>query len=192
MPANLDQLRDDLAAVRAAAGLEPVWNRGAIRTHLLLTAAGIAAATWAVLPHGLSEIAGFAAFAIPVADWAWRYGIRSTHTAAEDREWREAAAVMWYAVPLSALALWSRAVGLNAVTMAGLMLFMIGLVLFGPAVSERGQRPLLGWAIAFMIGGLVAPLRVASFVPVVGLAIALGAIVSAAWIAVDLRRADAR
>jgi hypothetical protein len=188
MRPELDRLRDDLATMRAAAGLEPVWNRHAIRTHVLLAVAGVAAAGWAIFPHGLPQVIGMAAFIVPLVDWWLQARGRPSGSAADDREWRETLAVLWYALPLTVLAVWSRAVGLELVTMAGLMVFMLGFVLFGSAVSERPVRPLLGWAVAFMLGGLLLPLRTGWIVPIVGLAVSVGALGSAAWIAADLRR----
>src|SRR5262245_28698406 len=149
MRPDIDRLRDDLATMKAATGLDPAWNEQAIRTHLLLAAAGAVAALWAILPHGLWEIAGLAAFVVPVVDWWWQARGRANRSASDDREWREGLTVFWYVLPLGALAWWSRAVGLELVTMAGLMWFMLGFVLFGSAMSERRVRPLLGWAIAF-------------------------------------------
>lgn len=190
MDQDLDRLRHDLATVRAAAGLDPAWNRHAIRTHLLLAAAGAAAAVFAVVPHGLPPIVGLVAFVVPVADWWWQARGRPTRTAADDREWRATLAVLWYALPLVVLGWWSRAIfDVDLVTTAGLMWFMLGFVLFGSAVSERRVRPLLGWAIAFMMGGLLIPVYLGAIVPVLGLAICVGALVSAAWIAADRRRA---
>jgi diacylglycerol kinase len=191
MRPEIDRLRNDLATMRAATGLAPAWNEHAIRTHLLLAAAGAVAALWAVLPHGLWEIAGLAAFIVPVVDWWWQARGRANRSASDDREWREGLMVFWYVLPLGVLAWWSRAVGLELVTMAGLMCFMLGFVLFGSAVSARGARPLLGWALAFMIGGLLIPMRMDAIVPILGLAICAGALTSAGWIAVDVRRAKA-
>jgi hypothetical protein len=191
MQPDLDKLQEDLTALRAAAGLDPIWDRHAVRTHVLLAAAGTATAIWALLPHGLWPVAGMITFVVPVADWASRLRRHPQRTAAADREWREALLVMWYALPLTLLALWTRSVGIDLVTTAGLMLFILGVVLFGPAVAEPGMRPLLGWALAFMIGGLVAPLRIDALLPIVGASIAVGASVAAVWIAVDQRRAHA-
>ena len=192
MQPDLRKLQDDLTALRSAAGLDPVWDRHAIRTHLLLAAAGAAAAVWAMAPHGLWPVAGMAAFAVPVADWAWRLRGHNEPTAGADREWHDSMLVLWYVVPLTILAVWSRAAGIELGTLAGLICFMLGLVLFGPAVSEPGMRPLLGWSAVLMIGGLIAPLRLELLLPVVALSICLGAIVSATWIAMELRRTDLR
>jgi hypothetical protein len=191
MDADLDRLRNDLDVIRTATGLSPAWTPEAVRTHLLLAAAGLCAAVWALVPHGLWPIAGFAAFLVPVADWWWQARARPQRTAAAEREWQDTLATLWFVLPLLALALWSRAVGLDLITMAGLIWFMLGLVLFGPAVGERGMRPLLAWSLAFMVGGLLVPLGVAPIVPIVGAAIGAGALAAAAWIAATLRRAPA-
>jgi hypothetical protein len=171
MDAELTRVRDDLAVLRHAAGLEPAWTRAAIRTHVLLALAGALAALWSVLPHGVWPITGLAFFAIPVIDWGRSIKPAAARAPADAREVREAIAVLWYVAPLA--------------------MFMLGLVLFGPAVSERGMRPLVAWALAFMAGGLLVPLNIAPFVPVFGGVIALGAAVAAALVAIELRRTDA-
>ena len=118
------------------------------------------------------------------------YSQSAGRTAAAAREWREAVAVLWYVPPLALLGLWGRAVGLSPVMVAGLMWFMLGFVLFGAAVTERGLRPLLGWALSFMAGGLLLPLKLGPFIPVFAGTLAAGAVVAALLIALELRRPD--
>jgi hypothetical protein len=191
MDADLDRLQHDLGTLRSATGLAPVWTRDSVRTHWLLAAAGAVAAVWALVPHGLWPVAGLTAFAVPAANWWWQSRGRPHRTAANEREWQEAMAVGWYAAPLALLAIWSRAIGLELMTLAGLMCFMLGLVLFGPAVSERGMRPLLAWAVALMFGGLLMPLGIVPPVPVLAAAIAAGAAAAVPWITVEIRRTTA-
>lgn len=188
MNSDFDRMQTDLAALRAAAGLGRAWTGGAIRTHLLLAAAGAMATIWSLIPHGFSPVIGLATFIVPVADWFWHARVRADRTATDDREWRESLRVWWYALPLGALAVWSRMVGFDLLTMLSLMWFVLGFVLYGSGISDRSLRPLLGWSLAFMSAGLVGPLRVMPIVPVLGVAIFTGALVTAAWIAADLRR----
>jgi hypothetical protein len=188
MDPELARIRDDLDIIRRATGLEPAWDGNAIRTHVLLAAAGIAAALWAALPHELPPILGLLAFILPVIDWGRQIKPAAGRTATEAREVRDAIAVLWYVLPLASLGLWGRLVGLDALTMAGLMWFMLGLVLFGPALTERGLRPLLAWAVSFMAGGLLLPLKLGPFVPVFAGMLAAGAVAAALLIAIELRR----
>ena len=69
------------------------------------------------------------------------------------------------------------------------MVFMLGLVLFGPGVSERGLRPLLPWALACMVGGLMMPIGLAPELVVFNGAIAAGAALAALCIRFELRHA---
>ena len=190
MDPELARIRDDLDIMRRAAGLEPAWDRDAIRIHVLLATAAVAAAIWAALPHGLPPTLGLLAFVLPVIHWMRLIGPAAGRTAAAAREWREAVAVLWYVPPLALLGLWGRAVGLSPVMVAGLMWFMLGFVLFGAAVTERGLRPLLGWALSFMAGGLLLPLKLGPFIPVFAGTLAAGAVVAALLIALELRRPD--
>jgi hypothetical protein len=187
MTDQLARVRADLATLRLAAGLDPTWDRGAVRTHALLAGAGLASALWAALSPDGWQLAGMAAFVVPVVDWARRIRRPSERAAAEEQEWRDSVAVLWYVIPLSLLAWWSPRVGLSLEATGGLMCFLMGFVLFGSAVSERNLRALLGWAIALMAGGLFGPLGIAPLLPVVAAAIALGATITGLWIAVELR-----
>ena len=191
MDSELARIRDDLDIMRRAAGLEPAWDRVAIRIHVLLAVAAIIAALWAALPHGLPPTLGLLAFVLPVIHWGRQIGPASGRTAAAAREWRDTVAVLWYLLPLALLGLWGRMVGLSAVMMGGLMVFMLGFVLFGSAITERGLRPLLGWAVSFMVGGLLLPLKLGPFIPVFAGMLAAGAVVAALLIALELRRPDA-
>ena len=192
MDRELARIQEDLATIRAAAGIDPAWSRRDLTTSAWLAIAGGLTALWAILPHGWPPLLGLATFAIPVAMWWWQARGRPDRTAADDQEWREAMRVLWYVLPLAAFALWSRTIGLSLIATAGAIWFMLGLVLFGSAVSERRMRPLLGWAIASMAGGLAMPLAIDWIIPVLGLAIALGAAISGASIAIALRSAHAR
>jgi hypothetical protein len=189
MERELRRLRDDVTTLRSAMGLDPQWDRGDIRTHALLAGAALAAAAWPLLPHRLPAVLGCLAFAVPVWDWARRIRPSSDRSAREAAEWRDSMRVLWYVLPLTALGAWSRFVGLDAITIGGLMVFMMGLVLFGPAVSERGLLPLLPWALACMAGGLIMPLQIAPQLVVFSGAIAAGALLAAICIRFELRHA---
>jgi hypothetical protein len=191
MDRDLARIQEDLTTLRAAAGIDPTWTRRDVQTHIWLAAAGLAAALWAVVPHRWPQVLGLAAFAIPVAIWLGQVRPRPDRKNADEQEVREALRVLWFALPLAAFGVWSRVVGLDPIATAGVIWFMLGLVLFSSAVGERRMRPLLGWAIASMAGGLALPLAVAWSIAVLGLAIAIGAAISGASIAVTLRRAHA-
>ena len=192
MDRELERIREDLATVRFAAGLDPAWTPRDVRMHGWLAAAGLLAALWAAIPHGLPPLLGLVTFAIPVALWWWQARGRPQRTAVDMQEWREAMRVFWYVLPIVVFMLWSRAAGLSQIAAAGIIWFMLGLVLFGSAVGERRMRPLLGWAIASMAGGLAMPLAIDWSIPVLGLAIAIGAVISGVSIALTLRRAPAQ
>jgi hypothetical protein len=187
MQPDLERMNADLAALRRATGLDPLWTGEDVRTLWLVAAAGAATALWTVIPHGLPPVLGLAAFAVPVARWFWRARARPSRSAADDREWAESLRVWWYLVPLGAFAAWSRAIQLEPLTMAGLLWFMVGLAMFGGAVGEKSARPLLAWSAAFMTGGLLVPLGVLPMVAAVGIGVFLGASATALWIAAELR-----
>jgi hypothetical protein len=191
---DLDRVRADLAVIRTAAGLGSMWGRQDLRTNLLLAAAGAAAIGWALAPHGHWPVLGLLAFLVPVVEWL-RAGTREgddgrdTERARED--FRQSCRALWLAMPISALYLWCRYVGLTPFQFLGIATFLVGVVLFGPAVGDRGQRPLLPWAVTLMVGGLLVPLGIAPVIAVIAGAIALGGLISAAAVAWELRQGRA-
>ena len=56
---------------------------------------------------------------------------------------------------------------------------MIGTVLFSAALGKSAGLPILGWAIALMVGGLVVPLELAPAVAVLAGALAAGGFLAA-------------
>jgi hypothetical protein len=188
---DLDRVRDDLAAIRSAAGLESAWGRRDLRTNLWLATAGLVAAGWALAPHGFWPVLGLLAFLAPVAEW-----LRSATSGRADgyeaervrRDVRDSIRTLWLALPILALYAWCRHVGLPPLQFLGLAAFLVGSVLFMPAIGERANRPFLGWAVALMMGGLLVPLGVAPVIAVVAGAISLGGLTSAAIVTLELRR----
>jgi hypothetical protein len=182
MAEKLDRVREDLEAVRAATGLSDGWGRRGVRNCLLFAGAGLAAAAWALVPHGLPPAAGTIAFLVPVADWLALCRLSASDRpppGVDWREWRRALSVLWLAVPLAALALWCRQVALPPHQFAGLAAFCLGFALLSAAVGERGQRPLCGWAAGLMAGGLLLPIDAAAALPVLFACLAAGALASA-------------
>jgi hypothetical protein len=104
------------------------------------------------------------------------------------RDVRDSIRTLWLALPILAFYMWSRHVGLLPLQFLGIATFLVGSVLFMPAVGERGSRPFLGWTVALMTGGLLLPLSVAPVIAVVAGAISLGGLTSAAIVALELRR----
>jgi hypothetical protein len=175
---DLARVRTDLENIQAAIGLPPRWDPREVRVNLLFAAAGVVAAVWALIPLPLSPVAGLLFFAIPVIDWLRAAKNNNDHLAS--RECRSALRTAWLALPLIALFLWCRQLGLTPLEFLGLAVFLIGMVLFSAAVGEKQGLSLVGWALALMIGGLLLPLQIAPVVAVFAGALALGGLISAA------------
>ena len=52
---DLTRVKEDLAAIRSAAGLEPPFGQEDVRASFMLAAGGAAAMLWALLPLGLPD-----------------------------------------------------------------------------------------------------------------------------------------
>jgi hypothetical protein len=166
-----------LECIESAIGL-PRWDPQEIRINLLLAAAGLAAAAWAFVPHGLSPLFGLLGFGMPLIAWARlaKYDGNQSYV----RDFRSAGRTLWLVLPLMALFAWCHRVGLAPVYFLGLATFFIGAILFSAAVGGKQGQSFIGWAVALMIGGLLIPMQVAPVIAVFAGAIAVGGVVSAA------------
>jgi hypothetical protein len=191
---DLDRIRADLAVIRSAVGLESMWGRRDLRTNLLLAVAGAAAIGWALVPHGHWPVLGLLTFLVPVVEWlhaGTSGGADGRDTGCTREGLRQASRALWLALPISALYLWCRYVGLTPFQFLGIATFLVGVALLGPAIGDRGQWPLLPWAVALMAGGLLVPLGIVPVIAVIGGSIGLGGLISAAIVAWDLRQGNA-
>jgi len=165
---DLDRVRDDLDAIRAAAGLDN--DLGSARHPLRacsFAAAGLVALAWAGRPRTGSRP--------PRACWPCSSpsttgcGLRGTNLAARVRprgcggEWRQAGRLLWLALPLAALQRLGAARGDAPAPAPRHRGVPVRLPVVRSAVGERGLRPLLGWANRAHGGG---PRRAAGRRPV--------------------------
>jgi len=182
MNVDIRRVRDDLDALRDAAGLGHDFGPAAVRSCLLFACAGAAACVWALVPHGLPPATALAAFAVPAVDWLMACKRSESVPPGADadwREWRKALPVFLLVLPLVSLHVWCRAVGLPPAQFLGLSTFAIGFVLFSSAVARRSQLPLVGWAVGLLAGGLLLPLDPARAVLVLSACVGAGALLSA-------------
>jgi hypothetical protein len=175
---DLKRVRDDLDTIGSAIGLPPRWDPREVRINLLFAVAGVAALAWALAPHPLSPLFGLTLLAIPVIEWA-RFATASANPVATARDFRQSVRAIWLALPLLALFVWSRHVGLPPLHYLGLAIFLLGTALFSAAVAEKQGFSFLGWAAALMAGGLLLPLEFAPAVALLSGVIALGGLISA-------------
>jgi len=174
---DLARVRGDLECIESAIGL-PRWDPQEIRINLLLAAAGLAAAIWAAIPHGLSPLLGLFSFALPVVEWL--RVAKNNQSRSYVRDFRSAGRTAWLALPLVALFAWCRIFNLNPLQFLGLATFLIGAILFSAAIGEKQVRSVIGWALTLMLGGLLLPVEVAPVIAVLAGAIAAGGVISAA------------
>src|SRR5262245_15363802 len=123
---DLDRVRDDLEAIRTAAGLQSAWGRRDLRMTRWLAAAGLVAVGCALAPHEYWPVLGLLAFLAPVAEW-----LRSAMSGGADgrvaertrRDVRDSIRTLWLALPILALYAWCRRVGLPPPQFLGLATF---------------------------------------------------------------------
>jgi hypothetical protein len=168
---DLDRVREDLAVMRQAIGPRPPFGREHVWVSLALAVVGIvvaaltawtnistppatpaSAARWAYL--GL--VVGPALFVLTVLAVAAR-----RRRADAPLLWREAR-LSWVAtavaVPLYlGFVAWAVKNGTSAGALTAATLFLAGLFALVGAVTDRGRRYTLGWAVATLLAGVCAP-----------------------------------
>lgn len=157
--ADLNRIREDLATVRHAAGLELPFGNQEVRAHLWSAACGVIMTLWAVF-----------------APWEYRWGIavpiaaavaitlRTTAEARRRREsarWREyrlSSAAVLVAAPLAiAYLYWERWSGMPRAMAGAASVFFFGLGALVFALLDRRRFYYAGGAIPFMIFGALIP-----------------------------------
>jgi hypothetical protein len=66
---DLERLKDDLATIRQAAGLELPFGREEVIIGFAVGGGGLIATGWALVPHGLPRHWGFVPLLIVVVVW---------------------------------------------------------------------------------------------------------------------------
>jgi hypothetical protein len=176
---DLERVRNDLDTIQAAIGLQPPQSSKEIRINLSFAGAGLAAIAWSLVATGPIQLAAFAFFLVPFADWLRTAASCNSHEFYLRRDLRDAFRTVFLALPLVALFIWCRSVGLAPVHFLSLSVFCVGVALFSGAVGSRSEPSYICWSITLMTGGLFVSLGVASPVLVLSGALGLGGLSSA-------------
>jgi len=169
--AQVDRVREDLAAMQRVLGFRLLFGREHVWVNLVLALAGlvVAAVTEWTNISSVPSVRGSG------AHWAY-IGLVTLPAllvlgmlAAVAHGRKDAAPLVWQesrrtwavaavAVPLYlSFAAWAVSRGASAGAITACTLFLAGLFTFVGAISDRRMRHTLGWAASTMIAGLVAP-----------------------------------
>ncbi|UCD29965.1 MAG: hypothetical protein JSV03_05685 [Planctomycetota bacterium] len=190
---DLDRVREDLATVKQAAGMElPFGWEDVWLNVFVLSVGGMVAVIWTFLPHSLPHSLGL----IPLLIVAVVYGIRlrikyrrSTGRSSIRRREYTASFVIAAVVGTCAIVyrLWGTRLGLPLSILQGIAIFFVGLMLVGPAVLDRSRIYCLGISLPFILCGLAIPLLSIPAVALVGGACVVSGLAMAAIQAWQLR-----
>ncbi len=186
---DIARVREDLEVVKRAVGLEPPFRREEILLGLGHGPAGIFAAIWPLLPHGLDLTWGFLPLVVLAIAYAVclerRYKHRAENAATTKREYLVYMAIVVFIVVFR---LWSKRLGLPVPTTTAVVELFLGVAAGIWVVQERRRSYLIPWAVFLIAAGLVTPfLKVPMHVPI-AVAIALAGPSSAFMQIRQLRR----
>jgi len=183
--ADVDRIREDLATMKKVAGVELPFGREDIWLSVALSIGGIIAVIWTLLPHDLPHHWGFVPFLILVVVYVVRLRIkyrRSTgRSPVRRREYTAGLLLAVIVFPLAVISrLWFVRLGIPLLYLQGIGFFVVGLALIFLAVLDRSRIAMLGMALPAMLCGLAIPFLEVPAATLVGGAIALGCLFTAA------------
>lgn len=189
---DVQRMKDDLAAITHATGLEPPVAREDVWANLGIAGGGLVALAWALVPHGLPNQWGMIPLILLVCGYLVRMRIRYR------RSWgrspirrREYTGEIVGTVLVAGLALvyrlWATELGISLNVAGGAALFLLGMSLVVPAVKDNNRLSDLGLAIPLMLCGLAIPLWSVSLWIPIGLAFSVGGVTTALLTARRLR-----
>ncbi len=186
------RLRADLSTIRQAAGLEPPFGRKDIWANLAVAAGGAVGLVWALLPTGLPAQWGAVPLILIVVGYLiWmrsNYARGSGRSPARRREYTSEIVGM---VVVGALALvyrfWAQELQISTTIAGGAVLFVFGLSMLVPILRDRNRIPDLGFAVPFIVCGLLIPLCEISPWAILGAMFLIGGLATAALIVHLLR-----
>jgi len=189
---DLIRVKEDLATIKRAAGLELPFGREEIWADLALAAGGVVAAAWASLPHGLPAQWGMVPIILIVIVYLVRMRTRYRgSTGRSPGRRREYSAGLIGMVLVGGLAvvyrLWASNLGISLIVAGSAALFILSLSMLLPVLRDRGRMPDVGIAIPLVLCGLAIPLVPISHWVLMGIAFAVGGVAAALLTAHQLR-----
>jgi len=189
---EVERFKNDLATLEKATGLVPLYGREDVWADLAVSAAGLVAVVWALLPHGLPQQWGVLPLVLVVVGYlTWQ---RARHRRgsgrsgmARKRYTAELIGTGVVVVLAVVYRLWANELGISREVAGGAALFMLGGAVLVFALRERDRWPDLGFAIPTMLCGLAIPMLSVSTWVLIGGAFAIGGAITAGAITYRLR-----
>ncbi len=189
---EVQRVKEDLATLQRAAGLESLVGREDVWANLAVAAAGVVAVVWALLPHGMPQQWGIVPLVLVVLSYLiWQRARHRQSTGRSAIERKKYSAELAGVILITALALvyrlWANELGISRAVAGGAAFFILGaaIVVFG--LRERERWPELGMAIPIMLCGLAIPLLSVSTWVLLGSTFAVGGAVTAGLTAYQIR-----
>ena len=189
---EVQRVKEDLATLQQAAGLEPLVGREDIRANLAIAVAGVVAVVWALLPHGMPQQWGMVPLVLVVLSYLiWQRARHRQGTGRSAIERKKYSAELVGVILITALALvyrlWATELGISRAIAGGAAFFILGaaIVVFG--LRESRRWPELGMAIPIMLCGLAIPLLSVSTWVLLGGTFAVGGAVTAGLTTYQIR-----
>jgi hypothetical protein len=190
---DLHQVKTDLETIRNAAGISDGPARHDLLGNVLVALAGLSAAAWAMLMHGVAQIWGLAAVVVPIG---YLISLRVRHRKSTGgspqvrQDFAAAGSVLSLAVPFVAYALWAQRMKIPPMLVLCTSVFFVGMLMLGGVMSRPRRLELAPWCLAFMAGALLMPATALSPIAVIGLMLAAGGFTSAGIVGIQLRQGE--
>lgn len=189
---EIQRVKDDLATLQRAAGLEPLVGREEVRANLAIAVAGVGAVVWALLPHGMPQQWGMVPLVLVVPSYLiWQRARHRQSTGRSAIERKKYSAELAGVVVITLLAvvyrLWADELGISRAVAGGAAFFMLGAAIIVFGLRERQRWPELGMAVPIMLCGLAIPLLSISTWVLLGSTFAVGGAVTAGLTAYQIR-----
>lgn len=194
--ADLRRLREDLATMRQAAGMELPFGREDVWLSLATGVTGLVAVVWALLNPGHRASWGLIPALIVIVGYGIRLRVKfraSTGRSPTRRREYTFSFVLAGLIAAAALVyrLWARQLAIPFPYVQGTAIFFAGLLVAGIALTSRGRLYAIGIAIPMMLCGLAVPLLKMHPVLLFGIAMTAAGPVMAAIQNCQLRKQQA-
>ena len=188
----VQRIKEDLAVISRAAGLETLVRREDVWVNLALAAGGLVTLVWALVPHGLPEQWGIVPLILLAVGYPVRMRVkyrRSTGRSPLRR--RDYSAELVGALAIAGLAvvyrLWAVELGLSLKVAGSAALFIMGASMLLPVLRSRGRLADLGYIVPLILCGLGIPILSLSPWVLLGAAFTVGGVAAAGLTALQLR-----
>lgn len=193
---EMDRVRDDLATMKQAVGVELPFGWEDVRASFALTVAGLMAMGWSLWPHELPDQWGMIPLLLFAVGYTWRLRVKYRRgTGRSSVRRREYTFGLVGAMVAGGFALvyrrWATELGIPLPFASGACLFLLGGAGVLAVLKDSRRAYWLGWAIPFMLCGLAIPSWWASRFVLLGAAVAVGSLVAGTVQGYQLKKSNA-